>query len=183
MLLALLVLNCPSTLSLYWRFAALMVFLRLFLLVFVPQHFWIYRRKLTMIGLLELRHWSMVFGRGRNGQFLLGPRLQCISWWSMWLCLRIRQSCHNMLPGTYPCPRDQNVVLKYGIRLVRPALKRPESGWFQFLSVNRQEQNRRVIWFAKRWAGEGFVCVPERRVAMVQHAIPTVVCGEVLIVF
>ncbi len=43
-----------------------------------------------------------------------------------------------------------------------------------------QEQNERVIRFAERWAGEGFVGVLEGRVAVVQYTITTRVDGDVL---
>ncbi len=61
----------------------------------------------------------------------------------------------------------------------------PESGCFtfQFLPISRQEQNGRVIRFAKRWAGEGLVCVPEGGVTMVECTISTRVDGDVLKVF
>ncbi len=61
-------------------------------------------------------------------------------------------------------------VLYYSVRLVRPALDCPEGGCFsfQFLPISRQEQNGRVIRFAERWAGEGFVGIPEGRVAVVE---------------
>ncbi len=61
----------------------------------------------------------------------------------------------------------------------------PESGCFtfQFLPISRQEQNGRVIRFAKRWAGEGLVCVPEGGVTVVECAISTRVDGDVLKVF
>ncbi len=42
---------------------------------------------------------------------------------------------------------------------------------------------RRVIRFAERWAGEGFVCVPEGGVAVVQYTVNTCVDGDVLNVF
>ncbi len=54
---------------------------------------------------------------------------------------------------------------------------------FQFLPISRQEQSGRVIRFAERWAEEGFVCVPERGVAVVQYTISTHVDGDVLKVF
>ncbi len=54
---------------------------------------------------------------------------------------------------------------------------------FQFLPISRKEQNGRVIRFAERWAGEGFVCVPEGGVTMVQYTISTRVYGDVLKVF
>ncbi len=54
---------------------------------------------------------------------------------------------------------------------------------FQFLPINRQKQNGRVIGFAERWAGEGFVCVSEGSVTMVQYMISTRVDGDVLKVF
>ncbi len=54
---------------------------------------------------------------------------------------------------------------------------------FQFLLISWQEQNGRVITFAERWAGEGFVCVLERSVAVVQYTITTRVDGDVLKVF
>ncbi len=61
----------------------------------------------------------------------------------------------------------------------------PEGGCFtfQFLPISRQEQNGRVIRFAKRWAGEGLVCVPEGGVTMVECTISTRVDGDVLKVF
>ncbi len=40
-----------------------------------------------------------------------------------------------------------------------------------------------MIWFAERWAGEQFVGIPERRVAVVQYTITTRVDGDVLKVF
>ncbi len=40
-----------------------------------------------------------------------------------------------------------------------------------------------MIRFAERWAGEGFVSVPEGGVAMVQYTITTRVDGDVLKVF
>ncbi len=40
-----------------------------------------------------------------------------------------------------------------------------------------------MIRFAERWAGEGFVCVPERSVTMVECTISTRVDGDVLKVF
>ncbi len=76
-------------------------------------------------------------------------------------------------------------VLQYSVRLVRPALNCPEGGCFsfQFLPISRQEQNGRMIRFAERWAGERFVGIPERRVAVVQYTITTRVDGDVLKVF
>ncbi len=73
-------------------------------------------------------------------------------------------------------------VLQYSVRLVRPALYCSEGGCFtfQFLPISRQEQNRRVIRFAERWAGEGLVCVPEGGVTMVEYTISTRVDGDVL---
>ncbi len=61
----------------------------------------------------------------------------------------------------------------------------PEGGCFtfQFLPISRQEQNGRVIRFAERWVGEGFVCVPEESVTMVECTISTRVDGDVLKVF
>ncbi len=61
----------------------------------------------------------------------------------------------------------------------------PEGGCFtfQFLPISRQEQNGRVIRFAKRWAGEGLVCFPEGGVTMVECTISTCVDGDVLKVF
>ncbi len=61
----------------------------------------------------------------------------------------------------------------------------PEGGCFtfQFLPISRQEQNGRVIRFAKRLAGEGLVCVPEGGVTMVECTISTRVDGDVLKVF
>ncbi len=50
-------------------------------------------------------------------------------------------------------------------------------------AYNRQEQNRRVIRFAERWAGEGFICVPEGGVTMVQYTISMRVYGDGLKVF
>ncbi len=41
------------------------------------------------------------------------------------------------------------------------------------MPISRQEQNGRVIRFAERWAGEGFACVPEGGVAVVQYTIST----------
>ncbi len=52
-----------------------------------------------------------------------------------------------------------------------------------FLPISRQEQNGRVIRFAKRWLGEGFVGLPEGRVAVIQYTITTHVDGDVLEVF
>ncbi len=40
-----------------------------------------------------------------------------------------------------------------------------------------------MIRFAERWAGEGFVCVPEGSVSVDQHTITTRVYGDVLEVF
>ncbi len=40
-----------------------------------------------------------------------------------------------------------------------------------------------MIRFAERWTGEGFVCVPERSVTMVEYKIFTRVDGDVLKVF
>ncbi len=40
-----------------------------------------------------------------------------------------------------------------------------------------------MIRFAERWAGERFVGIPERRVAVVQYTITTRVDGDVLKVF
>ncbi len=47
------------------------------------------------------------------------------------------------------------------------------------VSAYKQEQKGRVIRFAERWAGEGFVCVPERSVTMVEYTISTRVDGDV----
>ncbi len=73
----------------------------------------------------------------------------------------------------------------YSVRLVRPALNCPEGECFsfQFLPISRQEQNGRMIQFAETWAGERFVGIPERRVAVVQYTITTRVDGDVLKVF
>ncbi len=54
---------------------------------------------------------------------------------------------------------------------------------FQFLPISRQEQNGRVIRFSERRAEEGFVGVPDGRVAVVEYTISTRVDGDVLKVF
>ncbi len=46
------------------------------------------------------------------------------------------------------------------------------------MPISRQEQNGRVIRFAEKWAGEGFECVPEGGVAVVQYTITTRADGE-----
>ncbi len=43
--------------------------------------------------------------------------------------------------------------------------------------------NGRMIRFSERWAGEGFVCVPEGGVAVIEYTISTCVDGDVLKVF
>ncbi len=69
--------------------------------------------------------------------------------------------------------------------MVRPALDCTEGVCFSFqiLPISRQEQNGRVIRFAERWTGEGFVGIPERGRAVVQYTITTRVDGDVLKVF
>ncbi len=55
-----------------------------------------------------------------------------------------------------------------------------------FVSVSAYKQagaEGRVIRFAERWVGQGFVGVPEGRVAVVQYTITTHVDGDVLEVF
>ncbi len=52
-----------------------------------------------------------------------------------------------------------------------------------YKQAGAEKKKKRVIRFAERWAGEGFVCVPERSVTMVQYTIPTRVDGDVLKVF
>jgi hypothetical protein len=63
-------------------------------------------------------------------------------------------------------------ILKRGIRLVGPALNRPEHGrfLFKFLSIGWEQQNGVMVRFSERRAREGFVCIAEVRVAMIQNA-------------
>jgi hypothetical protein len=61
-------------------------------------------------------------------------------------------------------------ILKRGIRLVGPALNRPERGSFLFksLSIGREQQNGVMVSFSKRRAREGLIIVAEVRITMIQ---------------
>ncbi len=152
MLLALLVLNCSSTLFLYCRLAALMDFLRSFSIVKVPG----FKGRCP--------RWQGCSNNAVNPRFLVGVDTNCFgrnhvlyalpdeTHYRIWVRLYVViRRCPEHVPV-----HVIKTVLQYSVRLVRPALNCPEGGCFsfQFLPISRQEQNGRMIWFAERWAGE-----------------------------
>ena len=74
-------------------------------------------------------------------------------------------------------------ILERGIRLIRPALDWPEHGRFLFLSIGWEQQNGVKFRFAKGRAVEGFVCIAEVKVAMIQSASSPCRAFDMLIEF
>ena len=139
----------------------------------------------VLLTLAAVKESPQVLVAGRVGgtvlsskRFLVGEGFNSRCWYNMADALANKLSHRisvyiNVVVRCYPEHIPVHVIkaiLKLGIRLVGPALNRPEHGrfLFEFLSIGWEQQNGVVVRFAERRTRKGFVCVAEIRVAMIQ---------------